>query len=68
MERLELSNGNMYFMLTFYFSIYYSMFSKVFEKLTQKELNIYVNKLLSAFFCGYRKGNSTQFALMTLTH
>ena len=56
MEGLELSNGNMYFMLTFYFSIYYSMFSKVFEKLMQKELNIHVNNLLSAFFVVTEKG------------
>ena len=40
--------------------------SKVFEKLVQNELNNYINKFLSPFFCGYRKGYSTQLALMTL--
>ena len=40
--------------------------SKVFEKLMQKQLNNYINKSLSPFLCGYRKGYNTQFALMTL--
>ena len=40
--------------------------SKVFEKLMQKQLNNYINKSLSPFLCGYRKGYNTQFASMTL--
>ena len=32
----------------------------------QKQLNSYINKFLLPFSCGYRKGYSTRFRLMTL--
>ena len=40
--------------------------SKRFEKLMQKQINNCINKLLSPFLCGSKKGYSTQFALTTL--
>ena len=32
----------------------------------QKQVSDYIGKFLSSFFCGYRKGFSTQYALSTL--
>ena len=40
--------------------------SKVFERIMQKQISDYVGKFLSPFLCGYRKGFSTQYALLTL--
>ena len=40
--------------------------SKIFERLMQKQVSDYIGKFLSPFFCGYRKGFSTQYALLTL--
>ena len=38
--------------------------SKIFEQLMQKQINGYINKFLSPYLCGYRKGFSTQLALL----
>ena len=40
--------------------------SKIFERIMQKQISDYIGKLLSPFLCGYRKGFSTQYALLTL--
>ena len=40
--------------------------SKIFERIMQKQLFQYVEKFLSPFLCGYRKGFSTQTALLGL--
>ena len=40
--------------------------SKLFEKLIQKQLNLFFDKKLSQYLCGYRQGNSTQYALLNL--
>ena len=40
--------------------------SKIFEKIMQKQFNEYIEKYLSPFLCGYRKGFSTQTALVSL--
>jgi len=40
--------------------------SKVFERLMQKQINVYFDKYLSNSLCGYRKGFSTQTALLSL--
>ena len=40
--------------------------SKIFERLMQKQISEYINQFLSAFLCGYRKGCSTQTALVWL--
>ena len=41
-------------------------FSKVFEKLIQKQITAYIENILSPYICGYRKGFSTQNALVLL--
>ena len=42
--------------------------SKIFEKLMQKQINGYINNILSPYLCGgYRKGFSAQLALLSLT-
>ena len=41
--------------------------SKIFERIMQKQISDYIGKFLSPFLCGYRKGFSTQYALLTLT-
>ena len=33
----------------------------------EKQINSYVNNFLSPYLCGYRKGFSTQLALLSLT-
>ena len=43
-----------------------SSVSKLFEKFIQKQLNPFLNKNLSQYLSGYRKGNSTQYALLNL--
>ena len=40
--------------------------SKVFEKIMQKQVINHVNTFLSPYQCGYRKGFSTQYALLPL--
>ena len=40
--------------------------SKRFERIIQEQISDYVGKFLSPFLCGYRKGFSTQYALLTL--
>ena len=36
------------------------------ERIMQKQVSDYIGKFLSPFLCGYRKGFSTQYALLTL--
>ena len=40
--------------------------SKVFERILQTQLLSYMDKILSPFLCGYRKGYNTQRALISL--
>ena len=40
--------------------------SKIYEKLLQKQINNYIENILSPYLCGYRKGYSTQHALICL--
>ena len=40
--------------------------SKIFERIMQKQIKIYVEKHLSPFLCGYRKGYNTQYALIAM--
>ena len=40
--------------------------SKVFEKIMQKQVINHVNTFLSPYLRGYRKGFSTQYALLSL--
>ena len=40
--------------------------SKIFERILQKQLTVHVENFLSPFLCGYRKGFSTQQALLSL--
>ena len=40
--------------------------SKVYEKLLQKQINNYVENILSPYLCSYMKGYSTQNALICL--
>ena len=40
--------------------------SKIFERIMQKQVSDYIGKFVSPFLCGYRKGFSTQYALLTL--
>ena len=40
--------------------------SKIFEQLMQKQISEYINQFLSPFLCDYRKGFSTQTALVWL--
>ena len=41
-------------------------FSKIFERIIQKQFSSYVDKFLSPYLCGYRKGFNTQYALLPL--
>ena len=41
--------------------------SKLFEKVMQKQLSNHIDAFLSPYLCGYRKGFSTQQALLSLT-
>ena len=41
--------------------------SKIFEKLIQKQINGYINNFLFPYLAAYRKGFSTQLALLSLT-
>ena len=40
--------------------------SKFFERLLQKQINEQMKNKLSPYLCGYRKGFSTQYALLSL--
>ena len=40
--------------------------TKVFERIVQKQLSTHIERFLSPYLCGYRKGFSTQFALISL--
>ena len=40
--------------------------SKVFERLLHKQMSLHVEEHLSPYLCGYRKGFSTQQALLSL--
>ena len=40
--------------------------SKIFERLIQKQLHLYIDQYLSPHLCGYRKGFSTQTAILHL--
>ena len=40
--------------------------SKIFERLMQKQINEHIKNKLSPYLCGYRKGFSTQYALLSL--
>ena len=40
--------------------------SKIFERIMQRQISNYIGKFLSPFLCGYRRGFSTQYALLTL--
>ena len=41
--------------------------SKICKRLMQKQINEHIKNKLSPFLCGYRKGISTQYALLPLT-
>ena len=41
--------------------------SKIYEKLLQKQINNYIENILSPYLCGYRKVDSTHHALICLT-
>ena len=43
-----------------------SLLSKIFEKLMQPQIVTYIEQFLSPFLCGYRKGYSPQYALMSM--
>ena len=40
--------------------------SKIFDRIIQKQVTLFTEKLLSPYLCGYRKGFSTQQALISL--
>ena len=40
--------------------------SKLFERLMQKQMIAYIEKFLSPYLCGYRKGFNTQYALIAM--
>ena len=40
--------------------------SKVFEKIMHDQISQYINNFLTPYLCGYRKGFSTQQALLSL--
>ena len=40
--------------------------SKIFENLTHKQINEHTKNKLSPYLCGYRKGFSTQYALLSV--
>ena len=39
----------------------------MFERIIQKQLSTHIERFLSPYLCGYRKGFSTQFVLISLT-
>ena len=40
--------------------------SKIYEELLQKQINNYIENILSPYLCGYTKGHSSQHALICL--
>ena len=40
--------------------------STMFERIMQKHISDYIEKFVSPFLCGYRKGFSTQYTLLAL--
>lgn len=40
--------------------------SKLFERILQKQIGSYMNKFLSDFLCGFRKGYNSQYALLAM--
>ena len=40
--------------------------SKLFERLMQQQITEYIEKFLSPYLCGYRKGFNTQYALLAM--
>ena len=40
--------------------------SKIFERLVEKQLKCFIDKKLSRYLCGFRKGHSTQHALLDM--
>ena len=40
--------------------------SKIFERLMQKQTNDFIEKYLSPYLCGYRKGYNCQYALLSM--
>ena len=40
--------------------------SKLFERLMQKQMIAYIEKFLSPYLCGYRKGFNSQYALLAM--
>ena len=40
--------------------------SKIFERIMQKQMRVYVEKFLSDYLCGYRKGFNAQYALTSM--
>ena len=40
--------------------------SKLFERLMQKQMTAYIEKFLSPYLCGYRKGFNSQYALLAM--
>ena len=40
--------------------------SKIYARIMQKQITDYIGKFLSLFLCGYRKGFSIQYALLSL--
>jgi ribonuclease P/MRP protein subunit RPP40 len=40
--------------------------SKFFERIMQKQMKVYIEKHLSPFLCGFRKGYNTQYALTSM--
>ena len=40
--------------------------SKIFERIMQKQMSLYVEKFLSSYLCGYRKGFNAQYALTVM--
>ena len=40
--------------------------SKLFERLMQKQMTVYIEKFLSPYLCGYRKGFNSQYALLAM--
>ncbi len=40
--------------------------SKIFERIMQKQINLYCEKYLSPYLCGFRKGYNAQYALMSM--
>ena len=40
--------------------------SKIYERVMQRQINTFIEKYISPFMCGYRKGYNPQYALLTL--